>query len=85
MQRREGEGEGGRARKGDTGLAVASGTVFNEVLLWQLDEGRPPSDGGAGRGDGESGGGGRRVRVSLFLTGHEVGVTAVYCNFEQEC
>ena len=79
MQRREGEGERGRARNEDTRLAVASGTVFNEVLLWQLDEGKPSSDGGVGGGDGGSGGrgggGGRRLQVCLSLTGHEVGVT----------
>lgn len=46
---------------GEQSLAVASGTVFNEVLLWHLEGERP------------SHAGGERVKVRLSLKGHEVG------------
>ena len=58
-------GDGGRS------LAVASGTVFNEVLLWHLEGERP------------SHAGGERVRVRLTLTGHEVGLQCMAALLDQ--
>ena len=45
-----------------SGLTVASGTVFNEVLLWHLE----------GEGPSRTGARGERVKVRLSLSGHEV-------------